>query len=148
MTDIHEAQVRQTVLAMTAAIDAGGLDIVDRFFAPRTRLDYTSLWGGDPVELSPDEIQAAWGQIVPGFEATWHELSSIVIELSDPATASLTCAVDARHWLGQDVWRLQGEYRFTLLRTDRWRIATMAFHLAREIGARDLVDQARARAAA
>ncbi len=47
----------------------------------RVVLDYASLTGGEPAELSGDELLAAWRGALGGFEATQHWLGSFLIEI-------------------------------------------------------------------
>lgn len=144
--DIEGARIRQTVLAIPTSIDVGDFAAAERLFASPVRIDYTSLWGGTVQTMSPAELIGGWRALVPGFDATWHELGAIEI-VAGETSASARCLVDARHWLDGELWRLRGRYEFDLTRSDRWKVALLRFVLDEEIGDRRLVDRARERAA-
>jgi hypothetical protein len=145
MDELDIARIRQTVLAVPTLVDIRLLDVIPALFAPRVRVDYTSLWGGSPQDMSPTELVAGWRSLVPGFDATWHEISDIQCSI-DGDRASVRCQVSANHWLGGELWRPRGVYEYDLVRSsDRWRISLMRFVLAEEIGRRSLTDEARAR---
>jgi hypothetical protein len=144
----EEARVRQTVLSIPTNIDMRNFDAVEPLFADPVVIDYTSLWGGEPSRMSPGELMTAWRGIVPGFDATWHEITNLKVQVTGD-TAKASSNVDGRHWLGEQVWRPIGRYDFRLARQDgRWRVTHMTLTVTREEGDRALVDQARARAAA
>jgi hypothetical protein len=144
----EEARVRQTVLAIPTNIDIHRFDAVEPLFAERVVIDYTSLWGGEPQTMTPAELVTAWRGIVPGFDATWHEIDPVAVTV-DGAEARATTSVDGRHWIGERVWRPIGRYDFRLAKIDgAWRVTSMALTVTEEQGERALVDLARDRAAA
>ncbi|MEO1318922.1 MAG: nuclear transport factor 2 family protein, partial [Pseudomonadota bacterium] len=104
-----------------------------------------------PVTLDLDddgtELMDAWRGIVPGFDATWHELGPVIVEIEgDRATA--TAFVDGRHWIGNRLWRPVGDYHWDLVRIDgEWRVTRMEFAMTQEIGDRALAAEATERAA-
>ena len=97
--------------------------------------------------MTPAALMEGWRGIVPGFDATWHQLGPVDVTITgDTATAS--AAVDARHWIGEKVWRPVGIYHWDLSRMDgEWRVTRMVFDMTNEIGDRALAQEAMARAA-
>ena len=88
----------------------------------------------------------AWRGLVPGFDATRHELRDVEARV-DGETATATALVDGRHWIGDALWRPIGLYRWTLRRIeDGWRVTAMTFVMTQEIGDRGLVAVAAERA--
>jgi SnoaL-like domain len=85
----------------------------------------------------------AWRGIVPGFDATWHELSGVKATVTgDKATA--TAFVDGRHWLDGQLWRPVGNYHWELQKLDgQWKVTRMQFALTQEIGSREVAHKAR-----
>lgn len=144
--ELEEARIRQVILAIPTLVDIRAFDAIPQLFADRVTVDYTSLFGGDPQELSGDELVAGWRALVPGFDATWHQLSSIEINLLDDQNASAGCAVDARHWLDGALWRPRGHYSFALSKTESWRVTAMRLNVEEELGDRSLVELAQRRA--
>ena len=146
--DIETARVITTVSSIPLAVDLADYSLAERAFAPEIMIDYTSLWGGQPAKMTPTELMTAWRAIVPGFDATWHQLSDIEATVTgEEATAR--AFVDGRHWIGEQLWRPVGVYHWRLQKLDgRWKVTHMTFQMTEEIGDRGLAQQAMDRAAA
>ncbi|MEM9813268.1 MAG: nuclear transport factor 2 family protein [Pseudomonadota bacterium] len=145
--DPDTARVITIVSSIPLAVDRAAYDLAEAAFAPEIVVDYTSLWGGEPATMSPAALMDAWRGIVPGFDATWHELGPVTVEIEgDRATA--TAFVDGRHWIGKRLWRPVGDYHWDLVRIDgEWRVTRMEFAMTEEIGDRALAAEATERAA-
>lgn len=96
-------------------------------FADEVVLDYTSLNGGEPATLTPEQIAAAWSRVLGGFDATQHLVTNHLVTL-DGDIAVCTAAFQATHRLastfGSSLWTLGGTYRFDLVRGgDSWKIS-------------------------
>jgi hypothetical protein len=142
----EEARVRQTVLGVPTNADLRAFDAIAPLFADQVMVDYTSLWGGTPDLTTPQALMTAWAGVLPGFDATWHEIGEIEVRIAGDR-ARATTSVDARHWLDEGFWRVRGRYDFVLSRVDgRWRITRMTLTVSDEDGDRGLVQQAIARA--
>lgn len=142
----QDAQVRTLVASILLAVDRAAYDLAEAAFAPQVVIDYTSLWGGDPATMTPSALMDAWRGIVPGFDATWHELGPVSVTI-DGDTATATADVDGRHWIGDRLWRPIGTYHWDLARIDdEWRVTRMEFDMTREIGDRALAAEAMQRA--
>ena len=88
----------------------------------------------------------AWRGLAPGFDATRHDPLDVEAKVDGDA-AEATALVDARHWIGEALWRPIGLYRWTLERLDgRWKVKAMTFVLTEEVGDRGLVAAAAGRA--
>lgn len=146
--DIETSKVISVVSSIPLAVDLAGYDLAEQAFAPSIVIDYTSLWGGEPATMTPAELMTAWRGIVPGFDATWHELSDVTATVNgDTATAS--AFVDGRHWIGDQLWRPVGNYHWELAKIDgEWKVTKMTFAMTQEIGNRAVATQAMERAAA
>ncbi|MEM1371682.1 MAG: nuclear transport factor 2 family protein [Pseudomonadota bacterium] len=141
------ARVITLVSSIPLAVDLAAYDLAEAAFAPKIVIDYTSLWGGEPSTMTPAELMAGWRGIVPGFDATWHELGMVSVEI-DGDSAKASANVDARHWIEDQLWRPIGVYYWDLTRTSGgWRITRMVFDLTQEIGDRALARKAMERAA-
>lgn len=146
--DIETSRVMSVVSSIPLAVDLAAYDLAEAAFAPSIVIDYTSLWGGQPATMTPAALMTAWRGIVPGFTATWHELSDVRATVTgDTATAS--AFVDGRHWIGDRLWRPVGDYHWRLARIDgRWKVTHMTFAMTQEIGSRALAAEAMERARA
>ncbi|MEM9061619.1 MAG: nuclear transport factor 2 family protein [Pseudomonadota bacterium] len=145
--DADTARVITLVASIPLAVDRAAYDLAEAAFAPEVVIDYTSLWGGEPSTMTPAALMDGWRGIVPGFDATWHELGPVEVAISGD-TATALAQVDARHWIGDRLWRPVGVYRWDLARTeDGWRVTRMVFDMTDEIGDRSLTEEAISRAA-
>lgn len=90
-------------------------------FAAEVLLDYTSLNGGEPATLTPDQIVAAWSGLLGAFDATQHLITGHLVTVAGD-TAVCTASFQATHRLanpfGSPLWTLGGTYRFDLVRED------------------------------
>jgi hypothetical protein len=143
--DPETSRVISVVSSIPLAVDLAAYDLAEAAFAPKVTVDYTSLWGGAPATMTPADLMTAWRGIVPGFDATWHELSGVSAKVTgDKATA--TAFVDGRHWIGERLWRPVGHYHWQLVKLDgRWKVETMTFAMTQEIGDRAVAADAMAR---
>jgi ketosteroid isomerase-like protein len=141
--------VIDTCTRMAWHADQREWDLLRTVFADRVLLDYTSLNGGEPVTLTPDEIVGAWSQTLGGFDATQHLITNHLVTV-DGDTAVCTAAFQATHRLanpfGSPLWKLGGTYRFELTRTaGGWRIAGLVMTATWGEGNKDLFALAAAR---
>lgn len=145
--DIETARVISIVSSIPLAVDLAAYDLAEQAFAPSIVIDYTSLWGGEPQTMTPQDLMDAWRGIVPGFTATWHELSNVqAVVTGDRAQAS--AFVDGRHWLDEALWRPVGHYLWELERRNgRWMVTSMTFQMTEEFGDRTLAQRAMERVA-
>jgi hypothetical protein len=144
--DPETARVISLVSSIPLAVDLADYALAERAFAPRIVIDYTSLWGGTANTMTPAELMTGWRGIVPGFDATWHELSDVKATVTGN-TATATAFVDGRHWIGTDLWRPVGNYLWTLEKQNgAWKVTSMTFAMTQEIGDRALAQRAMERA--
>ncbi|MGI5164632.1 nuclear transport factor 2 family protein [Spirillospora sp. CA-253888] len=89
-------------------------------FAGKVTLDYTSLNGGEPAELTPEQIVGAWSRVLGGFDATQHLVTNHLVTV-EGERAVCTASFQATHRLanpfGSPLWTLGGTYRFDLARS-------------------------------
>lgn len=136
------AKVISVVSSIPLAVDLAAYDLAERAFAERIVVDYTSLWGGEPSTMTPTELMTSWRGIVPGFDATWHQLFDVEAEVSGD-TATATAFVDGRHWIGDKLWRPVGNYIWKLEKRDgSWKVTHMTFAMTEEIGDRAVATEA------
>jgi hypothetical protein len=140
--------VISVVSSIPLAVDLANYALAESAFAPKIVIDYTSLWGGTPNTMTPAELMTAWRGIVPGFDATWHELNEVRARVTGN-TATASAGVDGRHWLGDALWRPIGKYEWELEKLNgQWKVTRMVFKMSRELGDRGLATLAMERAKA
>ncbi|MEM6587969.1 MAG: nuclear transport factor 2 family protein [Pseudomonadota bacterium] len=141
-----EAQIRTLVSSIPLAVDRAAYDLAEAAFAEEIVIDYTSLWGGEPATMTPAALMDAWRGIVPGFDATWHELGPVEVTVTGD-TAVATAFVDGRHWIEDQIWRPVGTYHWDVAQIDgEWRVTRMEFDMTAEYGDRGLAALAVERA--
>lgn len=101
-------------------------DALHDVFADKVRLDYTSLAGGEPAVLTPQQIIDAWRSSLGGLDATQHLMANHLVSI-DGERAEVSAQFQAVHVLanphGAPTWTLGGHYRFGVRRAGgRWRI--------------------------
>jgi hypothetical protein len=136
------AKIISVVSSIPMAVDLAAYDLAEKAFAPKVTIDYTSLWGGQPNAMTPAELMTAWRGIVPGFDATWHELSNVKATVNGNK-AKASAFVDGRHWLGEQLWRPIGNYHWDLEKINgQWKVTRMQFAMTQELGNRDVATKA------
>lgn len=142
-----QAKARAPIAAMAALVDLQDWDRLERCFADRLTVDYTSLWGGEPQEMGRGELLEQWKGLLPGFDATQHELGPISVYVEgDEARAD--APVSGTHLLDGSAWMVEGRYHCRLLREadDDWRNVSLTYLNESESGDRALTTNAKARA--
>ncbi len=146
--DAELPAIQTAIARMLGAIDALDWPALGASFAPAIDTDYTSLWGGEPATLSPEELLASWKDLAFGFDATQHLVGPVVVRerRGDEAIAETT--VRAYHHLSGQTWMVSGGYVFRMRRTGgEWLIAGITLHTYYQEGDRDLPRLARERGA-
>ena len=145
--DAESARVIAVVSSIPLAVDLGRYDVAEAAFAPQIVVDYTSLWGGEPQPVTPAALMDAWRGLVPGFDATRHELQRIEARVDgDAAVAtarwSMAGTGSARRCGGRSASIAGGSAGSPR----RWKVTAMTFAMTQEIGDRGLVAIAAERA--
>ena len=124
--DPESAKVIAVVSSIPLAVDLARYDLAEAAFAPEVVIDYTSLWGGEPQRMTPAALMDAWRGLVPGFDATRHELEDVEAPVDgDGATATRVrgrppldrrraVAADRRFIAGRSS-RLDGRWKVTAM---------------------------------
>jgi len=111
--------------------------------------DYTSIFGGEPTNLSANQIIDSWKSILPGYDDTHHQLGNYLIEF-DSNMAKVFCYVTATHYLENEtqdnILIVAGSYEIEFRKiNDSWRITGVKFNYKYMDGNNDLPNLARER---
>jgi hypothetical protein len=133
------AAITKTITDIFVGTDERDWARVKRSFASHVLLDYTSLAGGQPVTLTPDQILAAWQAVLPGFVNTHHQLGNFEVQVLSEHEATVGCYGTASHYLpqpsGDNVWTVVGTYQVHLLRQEAgWQADQLKFTLKYQDG--------------
>jgi hypothetical protein len=142
MADQDRSAVIEQVTRLFWLSDHHRWDELEELFADRVRLDYTSLQGGEPSELSPEQIVSGWKQALGALDAHQHLVANHLVDVLD-GRANATAAFQATHQFDGATWTLGGDYAFELRLSDsRWRIESMTMTAVWQIGDRQLLARA------
>jgi ketosteroid isomerase-like protein len=146
--EADEAIIKNIVQSVGTFADQGAFDTLETLFDEEVRVDYESLSGQPAALRSASALMTDWAGLLPGFDATRHELSDIRATV-DGNDASASADVTATHWIKDADWAVDGHYDYQLVRQpDGWKITSMTFTLEDERGNRDLLGAAMEAAAA
>jgi hypothetical protein len=127
-------------------VDHREWELLKEVFADEVLLDYTSLNGGEPATVTPEQIAAGWARGLGGYDATHHLITNHLVTVHADAavcTASFQAVHRLANLFGSPLWTLGGTYRFTLTRTEgRWRINGMTLTVVWAEGNKDLTTLA------
>jgi hypothetical protein len=113
--------------------DARDWPAVRACFAPSVLFDMTSVAGGEPARLSPDEITAGWDSGLRYVDQIHHQTGNFVVDVSGDE-ATVFCYGIAYHYRktrsGRNTRTFVGSYDFELARHGAtWRITLFRFRL-------------------
>lgn len=121
---------------------------VKSYFAARVTTDYTSLFGGEVATSDRDALVAQWQGLLPGFDATQHVITNIVVEGTDN-DAIAHSHVRATHWIDTRFWTVGASYLHRLVRTpEGWRVSAISIRRLYEEGDRAVLAVAADRVSA
>jgi hypothetical protein len=148
----HDDRIAETLTRLLFAIDRLDWEGVRATLATRLRINYTSLFGGEPEELAAAELISRWRSLLPGFDATQHITGPVVVTHTSPERVTAETHVRGYHYINASpggTWMVAGHYVMTLRREhDVWRIHSITLELIQQEGKLDLPQLAAARASA
>lgn len=139
---VQRNRIADLVTTLFGATDAREWEQVRRCFAARVTFDMTSLAGGEPAELTPEQITDAWDAGLKPIEWVHHQVGNLAVTCN-AAEATASCYGIAYHHRsttsGRNTRVFVGSYDFHLQRTDgEWRIDLFRFNLKFIDGNREL----------
>lgn len=139
---VDKTQIIETVNSLFVAVDNKDWGRVKELFNDTVLLDYTSMAGGSPVELTPQQIIDSWNALLPGFDKTHHQTGNFIVT-SDSLVYKVFCYGTATHFLknesNNNVWTVVGSYDFEVIaKNSNLRITKMKFNLKYTDGNNDL----------
>ena len=148
------AAIADLITTFAVAIDSCDWPRYRSVFTDHIDLDYSSWRAGSVGRWAADDWVARASQLFPGFTATRHALTKVLVTLDpdDPDRAGVRADVSADHVIVDDagvaaVFTLDGYYDDRCRRTpDGWRIAGKRLVVQWTSGDPVVMDTARARA--
>ncbi|WED23018.1 nuclear transport factor 2 family protein [Vibrio sp. JC009] len=139
-----EAQIALTVQSMGTLADRNQYDVLEKIFTPEVVVDYTSAFGGEVSTIQRSVLMTNWAGLLPGFDATYHDLNNIKVVEQKGNKAKATADIVASHYIGEEgYWQISGSYSYELEKTgDTWQISSLTLHAGEEQGTRDVLGLA------
>jgi hypothetical protein len=102
-------------------------------FVPKVVFDMTSMTGGEPEELSPDEIVSRWDQGLKNIRHVHHQIGNFRVK-TDNDHAQVMCNGIAMHEAedpaGNNTRTFVGTYDIGMIRVfDSWKVEKLKFNL-------------------
>ncbi|MEL6305535.1 MAG: nuclear transport factor 2 family protein [Bacteroidota bacterium] len=133
--------VTETITSLFIASDNADWHQAEKRFAPTVVLDYSSMNGVAAAEVTPQDIIKSWKSMLPGFDATHHQIGNFLTTQNGNA-ATVFCYGTATHYLEnecENVWTVVGSYDFDLInKKGEWLISGMKFNFKYQSGNLDL----------
>ena len=147
----NKEAIQEVVTHLFTGPDERDWGKVHTAFADEVLLDYTSLVGGEPAKVSPQQITDNWKTILPGFQFTQHTISNFEIAITGKE-ATVFHYGTAQHYLenasGDNLWVVVGTYNHHLINTSEgWKVDQMKFNFKFMHGNTDLPQMAQDRVA-
>jgi hypothetical protein len=129
---IERDRIAEVINTLFVATDARDWARVWGCFASQVTFDMTSLAGGLPAKMSPQEITAGWEAGLRPIESVHHQTGNLSIRCQRrEATAS--CYGIAYHYrrttCGRNTRLFVGSYDFHLVLDGQWKIDLFRFNL-------------------
>ena len=128
---VEQSRIAEVINTLFVATDARDWARVRGCFAEQVAFDMTSLAGGEPATLTPQDIAGAWASGLAPIEAIHHQVGNLSVDVRE-AEATASCYGIAYHYRrtysGRNTRVFVGSYDFHLqLRDAGWRIDLFRF---------------------
>ncbi|KAJ7635280.1 hypothetical protein FB45DRAFT_1057151 [Roridomyces roridus] len=139
---LDRANIQDTIVRMAWSADRKDWDTTAAQFADELVMDYTSMFGGEPVTTTPRNQAEVWKGMLEYMDGLTHATTNLLVDLPQPSTsaehpteASATCNIlvtlrrDAAH--GDPIQQSGGIWSFKLSKSasanggNPWRIEYM-----------------------
>jgi hypothetical protein len=130
---VEKEEVINTVNRLFVHTDSRDWQQVKNCFAAEVLFDMTSVVGGEPIALTPDDIVASWNEGLQHLEAIHHQAGNYLVDVNG-SEATVFCYGIASHYLpndtGDNTRTFVGSYDFHLAKNAGvWRIDQFKFNL-------------------
>ncbi len=138
-TKMEKEKIVETITNFFADVDARNWEKVKNALAENVLLDYTSMAGGEPATLTPQQIADAWKGLLPGFQSTHHQIGNFTTDVKENK-ADVKFHGLALHYLpnesNDNVWVVVGTYDYNLSKNENgnWLIDKIKFNFQMQEG--------------
>ena len=133
-----EMEIRRVVDEIDNAVDAKDWVRARTFFADKINVDFTSLAGGKPAQITADELVGGWRENLYSEKKSFHQRGNHRIEI-DGRRAEVFSKAYAFNLLEsgevKGLWEVWGNYTHTLNRAENsWRCSGMTLEVIHQRG--------------
>jgi hypothetical protein len=131
---VQREKIKTTVIRLFNATDEKDWETVKSCFGPEVHFDVTSMSGGYPATLNPEQIAGAWEEGLDGIEHVHHQAGNFIIDI-DEHEARVFCYAIAYHYKdlpsGNNTRTYVGSYNFglSMIDKDHWVIDAFKYNL-------------------
>jgi hypothetical protein len=130
---LEKDKVKEVVNRLFISTDNRDWDTVSQLFASEVLFDMTSMVGGKPMRLNPQEIVASWEKGLKPLKAIHHQAGNYIVN-TNQNEAEVFCYGIASHYLpnktNQNTRIFVGGYDFHLIKNgENWQIDKFKFNL-------------------
>jgi hypothetical protein len=130
---LEKEKLKEVVNRLFISTDNRDWDEVSSLFASEVLFDMTSMVGGDPATLTPQEIVTSWEKGLKPLKAIHHQAGNYIVSINQNE-AEVFCYGIASHYLpnktNQNTRVFVGSYDFHLIKNgEEWQIDIFKFNL-------------------
>jgi len=127
--DLQELKAKDEVITKVNKLfiytDSRDWKNVQKLFDKKVAFDMTSLAGGTPAELKPEQITSSWESGLKNLKVIHHQAGNYIVTISS-AGADVFCYGTAVHYLpdksGRNTRIFVGSYNIHLVKKESWVI--------------------------
>jgi hypothetical protein len=132
-TTVDRNRIIDTIVSLFVHTDRRDWEAVKAVLAPQVIMDMTSMTGGEPDFLSPQEIADAWDEGLKPLKQIHHQVGNFLVDVREQ-DANAHCYGIASHYLPnptqRDTRTFVGSYDLHLVRDgENWKIDKFKFNL-------------------
>jgi hypothetical protein len=128
-------EIKKNIQDIFKGADERNWKKIEDKMAGKVLLDYTSMTGGEPALLSPEDITKAWANFLPGFDKTEHNITNFKTTITDKLV-TVTFDGKADHFIDNKVWTVEGDY-YAEVNTDN-KVCLLKFNFKKQSGDTEL----------
>jgi hypothetical protein len=136
-----EFQLRQIADEIDFFVDAKDWDRVRTYFTNDITVDFSSLVGGEPANITADQLVDSWRTNLIAEKQSHHMRTNHIVTFDGEDNATLISqgyaynAIPGIEPVGSDIWEVYGNYVHTFERTEAgWLVTGMTFNAKYQMG--------------
>jgi hypothetical protein len=130
-------EIEAAAVVMLFAVDRLDWSALRSCFADEVKIDYTSLFGGEPEVIAADVLLDRWRSLLPGFDATQHLTGPVIVSSMTGDRAVAETHVRAHHYIHEmddGTWMVAGHYTLQMIRGAAWLIGGIRLDVYKQEG--------------